>query len=382
MLRKREELAYPADLYLEGSDQHRGWFQSSLLTGCAIDGRAPYRQLLTHGFTVDEKGYKMSKSRGNGIEPQDICNRLGADILRLWIASTDYSGEISLSEEILKRVTDSYRRIRNTLRFLLANTADFDHGKHALPAEQWLEIDRYALESMEQLQKEVIHDYANYEFHLVTQKLQTFCSEYLGGFYLDILKDRLYTAGADSAARRSAQNALYYITHSLVRLIAPVLTFTAEEVWELLSGQNDQSVFAGEWHNLPDAQLYSEGIESWLVIEAWRAKVNKHLEEARTAGMIGSALAAEVDVYAAGEDFEILARLGEDLRLVFITSRATVHRAATEAGQHIDVSASMHDKCERCWHYRADVGSDASHPTLCGRCVSNLYGSGEKRKYA
>ena len=382
VLRKREELSYPADLYLEGSDQHRGWFQSSLLTGCAIDGRAPYRQLLTHGFTVDEKGHKMSKSRGNGIEPQDICNRLGADILRLWIASTDYSGEISLSEEILKRVTESYRRIRNTLRFLLANTADFDYEKHALPVEQWLEIDRYALELMHQLQSDVQLDYEKYEFHQIVYKLQTFCSEELGGFYLDILKDRLYTAGADSGARRSAQNALYHIVHSLVRLMAPVLSFTAEEVWAVLCGSQESSVFLGEWHPLPDPRMDGEAIAAWLKINAWRAKVNKQLEEARELGLIGSALAAEVDVYATGGDYEVLSRLGEDLRLVFITSRATVHRVATEADAHIDVSASLHDKCGRCWHHREDVGADKQHPTLCARCVSNLYGSGEVRKYA
>jgi isoleucyl-tRNA synthetase len=382
VLRKREELAYPADLYLEGSDQHRGWFQSSLLTGCAMDGHAPYRQLLTHGFTVDDKGYKMSKSRGNGIEPQDICNRLGADILRLWIASTDYSGEISLSEEILKRVTDSYRRIRNTLRFLLANTADYDPARHALPVGQWLEIDRYALAMTQKLQDEVKQDYERYELHLIAQRLQTFCSEDLGGFYLDILKDRLYTAGTDSSARRSAQNALYHITHALVRLMAPILSFTAEEVWEVLSGDQEGSVFELEWHALPDAQMDGEAIAAWLKISAWRARVNKQLEEARSAGLIGSALAAEVDMYVAGKDHDVLAHLGDDLRLVLITSRATVHRVATEAEGHIDVSASLHDKCERCWHYREDVGADAQHATLCGRCVSNLYGSGETRKYA
>jgi isoleucyl-tRNA synthetase len=382
VLQRRSELRSPADLYLEGSDQHRGWFQSSLLTGCAINGHAPYKQLLTHGFTVDEKGYKMSKSKGNGIEPQDICNRLGADVLRLWIASTDYSGEISLSEEILKRVTDGYRRIRNTLRFLLANIADFDPQQHTMPVHEWLEIDRYALAIVQKLQDEVCADYASYEFHLVAQKLQAFCSEDLGGFYLDILKDRLYTAGANSPARRSAQNALYHITQSLTRLIAPILSFTGEEVWEQLCGKDDESVFLHEWYELPDAQLNGEEISAWLNIKGWRAKANKQLEEARAAGLIGSALAAEVDVYATGADYEVLARLGEDLRLVFITSRATVHRVATEAEQRIIVTQSAHQKCERCWHYRADVGADTQHPTLCGRCVSNLYGSGEVRKYA
>jgi isoleucyl-tRNA synthetase len=384
VLRKRGELAYPADLYLEGSDQHRGWFQSSLLTGCAIDGRAPYRQLLTHGFTVDEKGYKMSKSRGNGIEPQDICNRLGADILRLWIASTDYSGELSLSEEILKRVTDAYRRIRNTLRFLLANIADFDANKHAQPVEKWLEIDRYALALAQKLQQDVCADYDRYEFHLVVQKLQQFCSEDLGGFYLDILKDRLYTSGEDSPARRSAQNALYHITHSLVRLMAPMLSFTSEEVWAVLSGKEDASVFEQQWYALPKLPAADDpGLaEKWSVICAWRARVNKQLEEARAAGLIGSALAGEVDIYAAGEDYEQLARLGNDLRFVMITSRATVRQVASEAEQGVEVSASLHEKCERCWHYRDDVGSDPAHPKICGRCVSNLFGTGEARKYA
>jgi len=382
VLQRRAELQSPADLYLEGSDQHRGWFQSSLLTGCAINGRAPFKALLTHGFVVDGSGHKMSKSKGNVIAPQKIFDTLGADILRLWAALTDYSGELTISDEILKRVVESYRRIRNTLRFLLANISDFDPQQHTLPVDQWLEIDRYALALVEQLQGEVIQDYARYEFHLIAQKLQAFCSEDLGGFYLDILKDRLYTAGENSAPRRSAQNALYHITHSLVRLMAPILSFTAEEACEVLGGDEDRSIFIEEWYGLPNAQLDGESISAWLKIGAWRAKVNKQLEEARAAGLIGSALAAEVDVYVTGNDYEVLARLDDDLRFVFIASRATVHRVATEAEQHIDVAASLHHKCERCWHYRADVGSDAGHPTICGRCVSNLYGSGEARKYA
>jgi len=382
VLAKREGLRSPADLYLEGSDQHRGWFQSSLLTGCAINGRAPYDALLTHGFVVDGHGHKMSKSKGNVIAPQKIFDSMGADILRLWTASTDYSGELTISDEILKRVVESYRRIRNTLRFLLANIADFDAAQHALPVEEWLEIDRYALALTRNLQEEIVADYGRYEFHLVAQKLQHFCSEELGGFYLDILKDRLYTAGENSKARRSAQNALHHLAHALVRLMAPILSFTGEEAWTTLCGEQETSVFIGEWHSLPDAQMDGEAFADWLKIEAWRAKVNKQLEEARAAGMIGSALAAEVDVYAAGEDYDLLTRLGNDLRLVFITSRATVHRVATEGEQHIDVSASLHEKCERCWHYRDDVGSDAGHPALCGRCVSNLFGSGEARQHA
>jgi len=393
VLRRREELTYPADLYLEGSDQHRGWFQSSLLTGCAIDGRAPYRQLLTHGFTVDEKGYKMSKSKGNGIEPQDICNKLGADMLRLWIASTEYSGEIALSEEILKRVTDSYRRIRNTLRFLLANIADYDHAKHALPVEQWLEIDRYALALVQKLRDEVTADYDRYEFHLIVQKLQAFCSEDLGSFYLDILKDRLYTAGEDSKARRSAQNALYHITQSLARLIAPILSFTGEEVWTTLTGKDDVSVFEQLWYELP-VQNVKDEFDSvfiptkWAIIREWRNRVNKHLEDARSTGLIGSSLQAEVDLYASDDpstslsDFNLLNQLGDDLRLILITSSATVHRVSKADDQKIVVTPSAHAKCDRCWHYRADVGVNAEHPTLCGRCVSNLFGAGEARKYA
>ncbi|MDO9010808.1 MAG: isoleucine--tRNA ligase [Gallionella sp.] len=382
VLRRRTELNSPADLYLEGSDQHRGWFQSSLLTGCAINDRAPFKALLTHGFVVDGHGHKMSKSKGNVIAPQKIFDTLGADILRLWTASTDYSGELTISDEILKRVVESYRRIRNTLKFLLANISDFDVQRDAQPVEEWLEIDRYALYLTRRLQDEVRADYDRYEFHLAVQKLMGFCSETLGGFYLDILKDRLYTAGENSRARRSAQNALYQITHTLTRLIAPILSFTGEETWAILNGSDEISVFEGAWHELPDAQLGAEVISDWLKIESWRARVNKQLEEARSAGLIGSALAAEVDVFAAGEDYEILSRLGSDLRLVFITSRATVHRVASKEEQRVDVAASLHGKCERCWHYREDIGLDAQHPTLCGRCVSNLFGDGEARTYA
>ncbi len=381
VLRTREDLAYPADLYLEGSDQHRGWFQSSLLTGCAIDGRAPYKQLLTHGFTVDEKGYKMSKSKGNGIEPQDICNRLGADILRLWIASTDYSGEISLSEEILKRVTDSYRRIRNTLRFLLANIADYDHAKHALPVDEWLEIDRYALVLAQRMQASIVHDYDKYEFHTVVQQLQGFCSEELGGFYLDILKDRLYTTAPNSKARRSAQNALYHIAHCLTRLMAPILSFTGEEVWSVLAGSAEQSVFEEVWYALPDAKLKAPVVKAWEDIRNVRDQANKQLEELRAAGKIGSALEAEMDIHASGSLYESLMRIEGDLKFVFITSRVTVHHREG-GGLGFDVQPSKHAKCERCWHYAADVGTHTEHPTLCGRCANNLEGKEEGRRHA
>jgi len=380
VLAKRDGLRSPADLYLEGSDQHRGWFQSSLLTGCAINGRAPFEALLTHGFVVDGHGHKMSKSKGNVIAPQKVVDTLGADILRLWVASTDYSGELTISDEILKRVVEGYRRIRNTLRFLLANVSDFDAERDALPVEQWLEIDRYALALTRRMQDAVCSDYERYEFHLAVQKLQSFCSEELGGFYLDILKDRLYTAGENSKARRSAQNALYHIAHALARLIAPILSFTGEEVWATLTGKGDVSVFEQQWYALPDSGLSGERVSAWTDIRAVRDLVNKKLEAQRAAGAIGSSLQAEVDIFAPKETFALLSRLGNDLRLVLITSRANVYQHEGEL--EIRVAPSAHPKCERCWHYRADVGSDAVHPTLCGRCVSNLFGAGEERKYA
>jgi isoleucyl-tRNA synthetase len=380
VLAKREGLRAPADLYLEGSDQHRGWFQSSLLTGCAINGRAPYDSLLTHGFVVDGKGHKMSKSKGNVIAPQKVIDNMGADMLRLWTASTDYSGELTISDEILKRVTDSYRRIRNTLRFLLANVSDFDAQRDAMPVTEWLEIDRYALSLIQKLQDDVRADYDRYEFHLAVQKLQGFCSEELGSFYLNILKDRLYTAGETSKARRSAQNALYHITHALGRLIAPILSFTGEEVWETLNGSDEVSVFEQLWYELPDSGLSGEQVSAWADIRAVRELVNKKLEDQRAVGAIGSDLQAEVDVYASKATFELLSRLDDDLRFVLITSRANVHQREGEL--EIKVTPSTHEKCERCWHYREDVGSDASHPTLCGRCVSNLFGDGEARKHA
>ena len=383
VLRHREDLQHPADLYLEGSDQHRGWFQSSLLTGCAIDGRAPYEALLTHGFVVDGSGHKMSKSKGNVIAPQKVMDTYGADILRLWVASTDYSGELTISDEILKRVVESYRRIRNTLRFLLANLADFDPAKDMLPVAQWLEIDRYALALTHDLQEKIRADYDRYEFHLLAQKFVSFCSEDLGGFYLDILKDRLYTTGENSRPRRSAQSALYHITHSLIRLMAPVLSFTAEEAWQMLTSADDQSVFEQEWHQLPGTQMSQEVVNAWSDIRNLREEVvNKNLEKMREAGKIGSSLAAELDIKAAGSTYEALARLQDDLKFVFITSRATLHLADAGSLTFAEVSPSSHTKCERCWHYRADVGAHPDHPHICGRCVSNLHGDGEPRQYA
>jgi isoleucyl-tRNA synthetase len=376
VLQRRAELAKPADLYLEGSDQHRGWFQSSLLTGCAIDGRAPFKGLLTHGFVVDGQGRKMSKSLGNVIAPQKVMDTLGADVLRLWIASTDYSGELSLSDEILKRVVEAYRRIRNTLRFLLANLDDFDPKAHELPVAEWLEIDRYALQMAERLQRQVLKDYEAFEFHFVVQKLQAFCSEDLGGFYLDILKDRLYTSAKDSRARRSAQNALYHITHSLLRLMAPVLSFTADEAWPIFTRIEKDSVLLHTWHQFPDAG--GDLCRRWDEIRVARSEVQRELEALRAAGKIGSALQAEVKIHAAGDRYPLLTSLGDDLRFVFNTSQAKVVHGAGE----IMVRPSEHKKCERCWHYRADVGADPAHAEICGRCTSNLYGSGEHRTHA
>ncbi|MBK8336098.1 MAG: isoleucine--tRNA ligase [Sterolibacteriaceae bacterium] len=374
--------AWPADLYLEGSDQHRGWFHSSLLTGCAIDGRAPYQALLTHGFVVDGSGHKMSKSKGNVIAPQKVSGTLGAEILRLWVAATDYSGELSISDEILKRVVESYRRIRNTLRFLLANTADFDPATQLLPPEQWLTIDRYALALTRQLQAQCEADYARYEFHKVVQALQGFCTEDLGAFYLDILKDRLYTTAADSLPRRAAQSALWHILQSFTRLMAPILSFTAEEIWSLLSGKQDDSVMVHAFHALPTIEDEARLVEDWSRIRAVRAEAMKVIEDRRSEGKVGSSLQAEVEVHAAGETHDLLAALGDDLRFVLISSKAVLVRAANDSETAVVALPSAHAKCARCWHYRDDVGAAAAHPELCGRCVSNLHGAGEPRTHA
>jgi isoleucyl-tRNA synthetase len=394
------ETGFPADLYLEGSDQHRGWFHSSLLVSCMMDGVPPYKGLLTHGFVVDGEGRKMSKSLGNVIAPQEVMNELGADILRLWVGATDYSGELSISKEILKRVVESYRRIRNTLRFLLANLADFDAARDALSVDEWLEIDRYALAMTHDLQRELVPSengvsspassghYGNYTFHLVAQKLHNFCNEDLSSFYLDIIKDRLYTTPANSRPRRSAQNALYHITQSLVRLMAPILSFTAEEAWEALS-RDGTSVFEKTWHQHPLPGDAAQLRPRWKKLRELRSDVLKQLESLRAAGKVGSSLQGEVELYANGESSEFLKYFADDLRFVFITSQATVKDGAPADAVgtvlpdvSIRVYPSTHPKCERCWHYRADVGADAAHPQLCGRCVSNLSGAGEPRRYA
>jgi isoleucyl-tRNA synthetase len=369
---------FPADLYLEGSDQHRGWFHSSLLTSCMLNGVPPYKALLTHGFVVDGEGRKMSKSKGNVVAPQKVAGTLGAEILRLWVGATDYSGELSISDEILKRVVESYRRIRNTLRFLMANTSDFDAARDALPQDELFEIDRFALAKARALMDAVGADYGRYEFHLVVQRLQTYCSEDLGGFYLDVLKDRLYTAGVQSRARRSAQTALALIRDALLALMAPVLSFTAEEAWQLLR-PGDRTIFVRTWAELLPQPQDEALVARWERIVAVRALVQKELEAVRQGGAIGSSLQADVEIVAAGSDYDDLASLGDDLRFVLITSTASVRRGKPFA---IVVTPSRNSKCERCWHWRADVGCDAAHPGLCGRCVANLFGAGEPRRYA
>jgi isoleucyl-tRNA synthetase len=382
-----EQLGFPADLYLEGSDQHRGWFHSSLLTSSMLNGRPPYKALLTHGFTVDAEGKKMSKSLGNTLAPQKISDTLGADILRLWVASTDYTGELSISDEILKRVTESYRRIRNTLRFLLANTSDFNPATDAVPVADMLEIDRYAIAAMAQLQDDILAHYERYEFHPVIARLQNYASEDLGGFYLDILKDRLYTTGVASPARRSAQTALWHIAHSLLRVMAPTLSFTAEEAWAVFAGEQAyadsmETIFTQTYWTLPEVADGKPLLDKYTALRAVRADVTKQLEELRTSGAIGSSLQAELTIKAAGDKYQLLDSLDDDLKFVFITSQANAVEVANEAEEAIAVVASDAQKCERCWHYRRDVGHNHAHPGLCGRCVSNLFGAGEQRRYA
>ncbi|MFO1309087.1 MAG: isoleucine--tRNA ligase [Burkholderiales bacterium] len=373
-----EDTGFPADLYLEGSDQHRGWFHSSLLVSCMLNGTPPYRALLTHGFAVDGEGKKMSKSKGNVVAPQKVSDTLGADILRLWVAATDYSGDLNISDEILKRNVESYRRIRNTLRFLLANTSDFASAD-AIPAARLFEIDRYALARLAALADEVVRAYDRYEFHLVVQKLTTYCSEELGGFYLDVLKDRLYTTPAAGPARRSAQTALASIRDVLLMLLAPVLSFTCEEAWRVAHPE-DATVFVRTWREaVPRADDGAALLAKWDAILEVRAAAQKEIEAVRQAGRIGSSLQAAITISAPEPAYSALASLGDDLRFVTITSAARVEQGD---GLAFAVNPSGGDKCERCWHWRGDVGDDAAHPALCGRCVANLFGAGEPRTHA
>ena len=376
------ESHFPADMYLEGSDQHRGWFHSSLLTSCMLNGVPPYKALLTHGFVVDGQGRKMSKSVGNVIAPQKVADTLGAEIIRLWVASTDYSGELNLSDEILKRVVEGYRRLRNTLRFLLANVSDFDIERDLLPVADWFEIDRYALAIMRELATSAQADYDRYEYHPIVARLQTFASEDLGAFYLDILKDRLYTTKPTSRARRSAQCALYSITEALLKLMAPLLSFTAEEGWKVLRKKTGGTIFTEVFPPLPASPEDAALLVKWSRIRAVRAEVHKVIEPLREQGAVGSSLQAEVEIRADAETTALLRTLGDDLRFVLISSHAVAIEVEDPADQRIVVTPSANIKCERCWHWRADVGVDSDHPTICGRCVSNLFGVGESRSFA
>ncbi|WP_432787291.1 isoleucine--tRNA ligase [Oligella sp. MSHR50489EDL] len=389
-----DDLRWPADLYLEGSDQHRGWFHSSLLTSSMLYGRPPYNGLLTHGFVVDGNGRKMSKSLGNVIAPQQVSDTLGAEIIRLWTAATDYASELSISDQILKRVVESYRRIRNTLCFLLGNLSDFDANTDMVAVDQLLEVDRFAIASAANMQDYIQKLYEKYEFHPAVHRLQIYCSEDLGAFYLDILKDRLYTTAKESVARRSAQTALYYITMTLVKLMAPILSFTCEEAWTEMRRTflkntppaGGLTIFTEVFETLPTIEGADDLLAKWARILEIRAQLNKNLEDVRSAGKIGSALQAEVDVYASGQDYALLKSLGDDLRFVFIVSRATLHQDATadadNAEPRFEIAASDHVKCERCWHYREDVNQHPEHPGICGRCIENLTTAGEERHYA
>ena len=385
----RPDFHAPVDLYLEGSDQHRGWFHSSLLMSEALYERAPYRGVLTHGFTVDDKGRKMSKSLGNGIEPQDITRTLGADMLRLWVAATDYANEMSLSQEILKRMSDSYRRMRNTVRFLLGNLHDFQPPQ-GLPAEQLVALDRWAIARTQALQQEITAAYRDYAFHVIYQKIHNFCVVDLGGLYLDILKDRLYTLPAESRARRSAQTALWHIAESMVRWLAPILSFTAEEMWGHLHGKRPESVFLSTWHELP--ALSAHDID-WPALIALRADVARELERLRVAGLIGAPLDAEVSIWCEPAQYRQLGAMGEELRFFMITSQAQVNTpgqpvpddavpAPSLPGVFIHVRVAGDPKCVRCWQHRPDVGATSEHPELCARCVGNLAMPGELRQFS
>ncbi|UIM56200.1 isoleucine--tRNA ligase [Serratia marcescens] len=383
-----------ADMYLEGSDQHRGWFMSSLMISTAMKGKAPYKEVLTHGFTVDGQGRKMSKSIGNTVSPQDVMNKLGGDILRLWVASTDYTGEIAVSDEILKRSADSYRRIRNTARFLLANLNGFEPSTDCVAPEDMVVLDRWAVGRALAAQRDIEQAYANYDFHEVVQRLMQFCSVEMGSFYLDIIKDRQYTAKSDSVARRSCQTALYHIVEALVRWMAPIMSFTADEIWGFMPGKRAQYVFTEEWYDglfgLAEGESMNDAF--WAELLKVRGEVNKVLEQARADKRLGGSLEAAVTLYA---DSELAARLNslqDELRFVLLTSAASVAPLADAPadaqasellkGLKIAFSTAPGEKCPRCWHYTTDIGLVAEHADICGRCVSNVAGDGEKRNFA
>ncbi|MDF8319474.1 MULTISPECIES: isoleucine--tRNA ligase [Serratia] len=385
---------HSADMYLEGSDQHRGWFMSSLMISTAMKGKAPYKEVLTHGFTVDGQGRKMSKSIGNTVSPQDVMNKLGGDILRLWVASTDYTGEIAVSDEILKRSADSYRRIRNTARFLLANLNGFEPSTDCVAPEDMVVLDRWAVGRALAAQQDIEQAYANYDFHEVVQRLMQFCSVEMGSFYLDIIKDRQYTAKSDSVARRSCQTALYHIVEALVRWMAPIMSFTADEIWGFMPGKRAQYVFTEEWYDglfgLAEGEPMNDAF--WAELLKVRGEVNKVLEQARADKRLGGSLEAAVTLYA---DSELAARLNslqDELRFVLLTSAASVAPLADAPadaqasellkGLKIAFSTAPGEKCPRCWHYTTDIGLVAEHADICGRCVSNVAGDGEKRNFA
>ena len=388
----RDELTYPADLYLEGSDQHRGWFQSSLKTAIAINGTAPYKAVLTHGFTVDENGRKMSKSIGNVVSPQKVINELGADVLRLWVASADFSAEMTVSDEILKRAGDSYRRIRNTARYFLSNIDGFDPQKNLVEHPDLLALDQWAIDCASQLQEQIIDDYNNFQFHQIYQKLHNFCVRDMGGFYLDIIKDRIYTCAEDSLPRRSAQTALYHIAEAFSRWIAPILSFTGQEIWDHLPGEREKYVFTSSWYPLQSlAEEEPITQQDWANILQAKEAINKVIEDQRNQGGIKGSLEADIKIFADTELFASLSKLGQELRFVTITSKAELaaigDAPSNVADAHIEglkvlVEKSTAHKCARCWHYIDDVGSNDKHPSVCGRCIDNIDGQGEARHYA
>jgi len=387
VLKASEHLSDVADMYLEGSDQHRGWFQSSLLTSCAINGRAPYKQVLTHGFTVDQHGHKMSKSVGNVVPPQKVVNSLGADILRLWIGSTDYSGEMTVSDEILNRSADSYRRIRNTMRFMMANMEGFDPSKDLVDIDHMLILDKWIVSKTAELQKNVISEYDEYNFHFAMKSILNFCTNDLGGFYLDIIKDRQYTTQTDSLARRSAQSALFHISHAMVRWLAPILSFTAEEIWQFLPGSSNESIFLQTWYEGLEAKFNNHSID---VSRDINNHLRKELEEMRRDKIIGSSLDAEVDIYCKDENYHALLELKDELRFVFITSDAKVHPLKDKPVNAKDIDNSLailvrkseYEKCVRCWHHRPEIGQNIMHEEICSRCIENVTGDGETRIFA
>lgn len=396
VLKTKEDLNFPADVYLEGSDQHRGWFQSSLLSSVAMNnGEKPYHNVVTHGFAVDAKGMKMSKSKGNVVAPQKVMNALGADVLRLWVAATDYRTEMSVSDEILKRMADAYRRFRNTTRYLLSNLNGFEPEQHLVAYDEMLELDKWAVEHTACLQKEIIAAYNNFEFHLIYQMLHQFCVVEMGGFYLDITKDRQYTMQENSLGRRSAQTAAYYIVEMLVRWLAPIMSFTADEIWKYIPGARGESVFCEEWFDISEFDLNESDGDKWKYIIAVRNEVNRVLEKLRNNNEIGSSLDAEIEIYADPALNVFLEELADELRFVLITSGAKtyLYEDAPENAEQCDIGiptmplaivarASKHEKCVRCWHHREDVGANETHPELCERCIENVDGDGETRRYA